>query len=183
LVQETLKNGLSFYFEYAGQGPEARCTRTWGDEGIYDHKLDYDLDARRTVVTNSLGYATTYLGNENGLVVEMQDARGGVTRTEYTKYNEILSETDTLGLVTIYTYDERGNCLTNTAPDGSLVERTYDAQSHLTQAIDAVGGRWQWTHDATGNLLTQTNALGNKTTYLFANGQPKKVTDEVTHLA
>ncbi|RYY18631.1 MAG: hypothetical protein EOO36_07710 [Cytophagaceae bacterium] len=46
----------------------ARCTRTWGDEGIYDHKLVYDLDARRTVVTNSLGYATTYVGSEHGLI-------------------------------------------------------------------------------------------------------------------
>jgi hypothetical protein len=28
------------------------------------------------VVNNSLGYATTYVGNENGLVVEVQDAQG-----------------------------------------------------------------------------------------------------------
>ena len=88
-MQETLRNRLSFYFEYAGQGPEARCVHTWGDEGIYDHKLVYDLEAKRTVVTNSLGYATTYLGNENGLVEQVQDARGGVMRTEYTKYNEM----------------------------------------------------------------------------------------------
>jgi hypothetical protein len=31
----------------------------------------YDLEAKRTVVTNSLGHATTYLGNESGLVVEV----------------------------------------------------------------------------------------------------------------
>jgi uncharacterized protein RhaS with RHS repeats len=91
-LQETFKNGLSFYFEYAGQGPEARCTRIWGDEGIYDHKLVYDVEARRTVVTNSLGHATTYLGNEHGLVVEVQDARGGVTLTNYNQYNEQLKE-------------------------------------------------------------------------------------------
>jgi YD repeat-containing protein len=94
LVHETFKNGLRFYFEYQGSGPEARCTRTWGDEGIYDHRLVYDIEARRTVVTNSLGHATTYFGNDNGLVVETRDARGGVTLTEYT---ELLSETDPLG--------------------------------------------------------------------------------------
>jgi RHS repeat-associated protein len=94
LVRETLKNGLRFYFEYAGRGPEARCVHTWGDEGIYDHTLVYDPAAKRTMVTNSLGHATTYQGNGNGLVVETWDARGGVTLTEYT---ELLSETDPLG--------------------------------------------------------------------------------------
>jgi YD repeat-containing protein len=49
------------------------------------------------VVTNSLGHATTYQGNENGLVVEKWDARGGVTLTEYNEYNELLRETDPLG--------------------------------------------------------------------------------------
>lgn len=43
---------------------------TWGDEGIYAHQLQYDLSVKRTVVTNSLGHATIYRGNENGLVVE-----------------------------------------------------------------------------------------------------------------
>lgn len=108
LVRETFKNGLRFYFEYAGSGSEARCVHTWGDEGIYNHRLVYDLEAKRTVVTNSLGYATTYQGNENGLVVETWNARGGVTLTEY---NELLSETDPLGHATSYEYDERGNCL------------------------------------------------------------------------
>ena len=57
LVEEAFKNGLRFYFEYAGAGAEARCVHTWGDEGIYDHRLTYDPEARRTVVTNSLGHA------------------------------------------------------------------------------------------------------------------------------
>ncbi|WP_022822338.1 hypothetical protein [Hymenobacter norwichensis] len=70
LEQETFKNGLRLYFRYDGAGPEARCIRTWGDEGIYDHKLYYDVANRRTTVTNSLGHEATYLGNENGLVVQ-----------------------------------------------------------------------------------------------------------------
>ena len=30
LVKETDRTGLSFHFEYDGQGPEAWCVRTWG---------------------------------------------------------------------------------------------------------------------------------------------------------
>src|SRR5690606_15492141 len=42
LVQETNRAGLSFYFQYDGVGALARCVRTWGDGGIYDHAIDYD---------------------------------------------------------------------------------------------------------------------------------------------
>ncbi|RZK44326.1 MAG: RHS repeat protein, partial [Hymenobacter sp.] len=170
LVQETFKNGLSFYFEYVGQGPEARCTRTWGDEGIYDHQLVYDLDARRTVVTNSLGHATTYLGNENGLVVEVQDARGGVTLTEYNEFNDLLSHTDALGQTTKYDYDERGNCLQTIAPDGAKLRYEYDPADQLVALTDAVGGQWQWTYDEAGNLTKQTNPTGSTDKYSYTDG-------------
>jgi RHS repeat-associated protein len=180
LVQETFKNGLSFYFEYVGQGPEARCTRTWGDEGIYDHKLVYDLEAKRTVVTNSLGHATTYLGNENGLVVAVQDARGGVTRTEYNEHNEVLRETDALGQATSYKYDKRGNCVVTATPDGVQFKREYDDSGRLVALTDAVGGRWQWAYDKAGNLIERTNPAGNTEQYSYENGLLKHAID-ITH--
>jgi RHS repeat-associated protein len=178
LVQETFKNGLSFYFEYVGQGPEARCTRTWGDEGIYDHKLVYDLDARRTVVTNSLGHVTTYLGNENGLVIEIQDARGGVTLTEYNELNEKLHETNSLGFTTSYQYDERGHCRMTTLPSGAAVRRNFDEQDRLVSLIDAVGGRWQWAYTSTDDVVVRTNPLGGKAHFQFAEGTLQRFTDE-----
>jgi YD repeat-containing protein len=176
LVQETFKNGLSFYFEYEGRGPEARCVRTWGDEGIYDHKLVYDLDARRTVVTNSLGHATTYQGNENGLVVEKHDARGGVTLTEYNEFNDLVSETDALGQTTSYTYNERGNCLQKSGPDGAQLRYEYDAADLLLALTDAVGGRWQWSYDTQDNLTSQTSPVGNTDEYDYTNGQLSRIT-------
>ena len=133
---------------------------TWGDEGLYDHRLVYDLEAKRTVVTNSLGHATTYQGNENGLVVETWDARGGVTLTEYNEFNEVVKEADALGNTTTYAYDEHGNCLLLTDPDGATLQRAYDAQGRLTTATNAVGGQWQWTYDLAGNQLTETDPLG-----------------------
>ncbi|MGI4737446.1 MAG: DUF6531 domain-containing protein [Janthinobacterium lividum] len=170
LVQETFKNGLSFYFEYVGTGPEARCIHTWGDEGIYDHQLVYDLAAQRTVVTNSLGYATTYVGNEQGLVVQVQDARGGVTRTEYNEFNDVLSQTDPLGRETAYTYDERGNCLQMVLPDKAKWQREYNVQGQVLALIDAVGGRWQWTYDEAGNVRTRTTPFGNTNQYAYTQG-------------
>lgn len=182
LVQETLKNGLNFYFEYDGTGPEARCVHTWGDEGIYDHKLLYDLEARRTVVTNSLGYATTYVGNENGLVVEKYDARGGVSLMAYNEFNDLISSIDPLGRTTTYAYDEHSNCLLTTRPDGAAVKRTFDEQDRLIQLIDSIGGRWQWTYDEAGNLLTETNVLGNVNKYVYAQGRLQRASNSAKQL-
>ena len=78
LVQETDRNGLSFHFEYDGQGAEAKCLRTWGDGGIYDHKLRYDTVLDITEVEDSLGHSTRYHHAE-GIVHRVEDPRGGVT--------------------------------------------------------------------------------------------------------
>jgi RHS repeat-associated protein len=181
LVRETLKNGLSFYFEYQGWGPEARCVHTWGDEGIYDHHLVYDLGNRRTVVTNSLGYATTYLGNENGLVMQVQDARGGVTRTEYNEYNELRKETNPLGHTSTYTYDERGNPAVIASATGAITQLTFDKHDRCVKAIDTIGSTWQWVYDAAGNLITRTDALGNSIAYQYTEGLLRYYTDARQH--
>lgn len=178
LEQETFKNGLRFYFRYDGAGPEARCIRTWGDEGIYDHKLYYDVVDRRTTVANSLGHEATYIGNENGLVVQFIDRRGGLHQTEYNAYNEVLSEIDPLGNTTQYQYDERGNCLSTSLPDGAEFKRTYNAADQLIVFLDVVGGQWQWTYDELGNLTSRTNPLGNTDRYDYAQGLLSCYTDE-----
>ncbi|OON69094.1 hypothetical protein B0919_10310 [Hymenobacter sp. CRA2] len=177
LVQETFKHGLNFYFQYEGSGPEARCVRTWGDGGIYDHQLRYDVDAHRTVVTDSLGHATTYVGNENGLVEETIDARGGVTLTAYNEYNELLSETDALGNQTLFQYDERGNTIQLTKADGAALQFSYDAADRPVAATDAAGGEWQWRYDAAGNLLESTDPLGNVTRYTYEHGLLRRIAD------
>jgi len=42
MVKETWADGLNFYFTYEGTDHNARCIHTWGDDGIYNHKLYYD---------------------------------------------------------------------------------------------------------------------------------------------
>lgn len=180
LVQETFKDGLNFYFEFDGTGPEARCIRTWGDEGIYDHKLRYEQTEEvpfLTTVTNSLGHDTTYFGNENGLVVKTMDARGGITLSDYNEANELLSETDALGYETEYTYDERGNLLQTELPGGPALRREYDAHDRLTALTDLLGGQWQWQYDAAGNLLARTNPQGQTEQYAYTNGLLTGLTD------
>ena len=138
----------------------------------------YDVAARRTVVTNSLGYATTYQGNENGLVVKLQDARGGVTRTEYNEYNELLKETDSLGATTTYAYDERGHCELTTLPNGAAVQREFDDQGRLLTLLDVVGGNWQWHHNPADTVTTRINPAGKEACIQYENGLVGRFTDE-----
>ncbi|HYO72582.1 MAG TPA: DUF6531 domain-containing protein, partial [Archangium sp.] len=104
LTRETDRTGLSFYFEYDGEGQEAWCVRTWGDSGIYDHRMKYDKEARVTSVTNSLGHTTRYLANEWGAVVKKEDPLGSEWRYEFDAAMRKVAEVDPLGQVTRYEY-------------------------------------------------------------------------------
>ncbi len=177
LVQETNRNGLCFYFEYDGHEEQARCLRTWGDGGIYDHKLTYHIEERLTVVENSLGHKTYYYYNEQGVVTEKMDALGNSFQTVYNDYNEVVEEVNELGLATRYRYDERGNQTSITQPDDASVQLLYDKQDQLIAATDAVRGKWQWQYDAEGNLIERLDCLEQQTQYTYQDGLLREVTD------
>lgn len=167
LTRETNRNGLSFYFEYDGIDELAKCYHTWGDGGIYDHKLQY-FDGY-TIVENSLGHRTTHY-HEGGLVRKSIDPNGGITLTSYNEYNELLSEKNPLGFGPTYAYDDRGNQVLTLDPNGATTQVEYNAQDLPLKATDPVGGVWQWQYDAKGNLLQRTNPLGHKTQYSYQGG-------------
>lgn len=169
LVKETNRNGLSFHFEWDGPDHHARCLRTFGDGGIYDHKLTYDNDAQTTVVTNSLEHKTTYHWNDMGVVEKTVNALGAESSVTYTGFVEIESETDELGQVTRYGYDGRGNTVLVHEPDGAKHEMVY-AGDLPVKAVDPIGGEWLWEYDASNNLLKRINALGHATAFTYEGG-------------
>lgn len=167
LVQETDRNGLRFYFEYDGFGPFARCTRTWGDGGLHDHAITYDVPGRRTIVEDSLGYATVYEHGAYGLVTAIIDARGGITRHEHDEALRRTAVIDPLGHATRTTYDARGNPVMIVAPDGAITKLAYDAHDAPVSLRTPRGGHWRWTYDAAGRPLTETDPCGACTRYHY----------------
>ncbi|MDZ4862348.1 MAG: DUF6531 domain-containing protein, partial [Gemmatimonadota bacterium] len=167
LVRELDRNGLSFYFKYDGRDPSARCIRTWGDGGIYDHKLVYDDEGRTTRVTNSLGHTVTYRHDGAGLVIKTVDPRGGVCEVEYGAFNEKLCEIDPLGQKTFYKYDDRGDTIEVLGPDGAKLQVRYDALSNPLEAVDPNGGRWTWRYDAAGRLIERVDPLGRVSRFQY----------------
>jgi RHS repeat-associated protein len=176
LVRETDRVGLNFYFQYDRADEHARCVRTWGDHGIYDHKLTYDTEHDVTTVENSLGQRTTYV-HRGGLVVRTVDPLGAVTETEYGEHNELLAEIDPLKQRTESKYDDRGNLVQRTTADGAKVELAYDPSDRLNHATDALGGEWRFEHDQDGHLIRRTNPLGEATAFEWRGRQLSAITD------
>ena len=174
LVREVNRNGLSFYFEYDGNDERARCIRTWGDDGIYDHRISYGAGV--TEVVNSLGQKTVYY-HRDGLVWKTVDALGNTTLTERNEFTEVVAETDALGQLTESVRDERGNLTEEKSPDGSVVKLAYDAQDRPVALQGPAGGQWKWTYDPQGRLIEREDALGQRTRFVWAGARLEAVSD------
>jgi RHS repeat-associated protein len=163
LVQETDRAGLSFYFQYDGQGASAKCVRTWGDGGIYDHAITYDAAKRKTFVESSLGATTIYAFDARNQVIAITDANGATTRFEHDPATgEETLEIDPLGARTERQYDASGNLVAMIAPDGATTRIRYEGSQPI-EAIDPRGGRWTWRYDRGGRLIERTDPVGQRT--------------------
>jgi RHS repeat-associated protein len=173
LVREMNRNGLSFYFDYDGDDENARCLRTWGDGGIYDHKLTYAEG--QTVVVNSLGCATTYF-HRGGAVYRTVDARGGVTETERNRWAELEREVDAVGGTTTYERDARGNATEIAKADGANVVIEYDRRDRPVSVVDEIGGRWTWRYDEHGRMVERGDPIGRSVRFEWLGGRLARVT-------
>jgi RHS repeat-associated protein len=167
LVQETNRNGLSFYFAYNGIDKDAQCVRTWGDDGIYDHQLTYASDTNITIVENSLGNITTYMMDDNGAVIKIVQPNGGETKYEYNDIGWKISETDAIGNVTKFEYDDLGNTIKTIDPDDTAIQVAYNEFNLPVQAIDKMGGTWSWSYDERLRLVKRKDPLGRTTMYEY----------------
>ena len=179
MVKETNKNGLSFFFQYDHVDERAKCVRTWGDGGIYDHVITYSPDGRTTTVENSRGSVTVYEMNEVGQVVKVIDPLGRATAYEYDQLSgQKLKETAADGAETVHEYDERGNLIRLVQADGSEVVLQYNAANQPVQAADALGGVWQWGYDEHQRLVVRRDPLERTTQFQWSEAKVVAFADE-----
>jgi RHS repeat-associated protein len=170
LVRETDRAGLSFYFQYDGTGELAKCVRTWGDGGIYDHEIHYDPKGRKTVVEDSLGAVTLYEFNERGRITKVTDPVGGVTEYEDDPdTGGIALIRDALGHETRYEHDALGCLRRRIEATGATTELEYD-DLLLTRATDARGGRWAWRYEQ-GRLVERVLPTGDRLRWIWQRGR------------
>ena len=187
IVKETWRNGLAWYFEYDGTGVGSRCVHTWGDGGIYDHRLTFREGV--TEVLDSHEKLTVY-HHRGGLVWKKVDANGGEHLWRYDDSRRLLAQTDPLGNSTLYRYDRWGNCTDSSDPCGGSVSAVYPAKGNLRNRPVSVttpdGGTWEFGYDRSGNLVSRTNPEGAVTRMTYRNGAVASVKDPygvVTRLA
>ncbi|WP_431929940.1 DUF6531 domain-containing protein [Amycolatopsis tucumanensis] len=165
------RNGEWYGFHYDGLG---RCVRTEGSGGAHTGTLRIDQDALVSVWTDAAGHETTYRFNELRQIVEEVDALGGSTRSEWDRYDRLLSRTDPLGRTTSYRYDDAGNLVTLTRPDGTQRLFSYDRDDQLVATVEPTGAVTRRDYDEAGNLVAVTDPAGAVTRYRY---------DERNHLA
>ncbi len=148
MVKTTLKNGVSFYYSYDDE--TGRCVHTWGDGGLHDVELTYDLKAGVTVAAGEHVRVYTWA---NGALLKESTPDGDLA-TEYTYDADklILTEKNAAGEAWEYGYDERGNRVKAIDPAGNETISVYRGDL-LVRRISPEGHVTTWTYNAQGAPL------------------------------
>ena len=178
IVKETWRNGLNWFFEYDGSEIGSRCIHTWGDGGIYDHKLQFLNGMTR--VLDSHDKPTKYY-HKDGLVYLKVDANEGEHRWKYDSDRKLLQETDPAGNSSLYKYDRWGNCTDSSDPGGGSVSAVFFRKGVLRNrplsVTTADGGTWKFDYDGKGNVTKRTNPEGAETQIEYSEGLAECITD------
>jgi RHS repeat-associated protein len=177
MVQESDRNGQSFYWIYDGRSSYSRCVRTWGDGGIYDNVIDYG--PRFSTVTDSYGKTTLYRINELDTVIEIRDPHGKSRTFEYDGALNVIAERDQLGRVTRTDHDVHGRPSIIRTPDGRGVAWRHHRElpELATLYQDQRGSIWRWSYDRLGRLSSLRNPLGDMTLFEWTRGLLAAVTE------
>ncbi len=177
LIRRTLKSGFSFYFEWDRDGIDARCVSTWGDNGIYHFRFDWDLAQRHVAVTNVLGAREHYAWDEAGNLTMMQDGRGNTTIYNYDELGRLVMVVDALDRKTEFRYDDWGRLVETTDPMGGTTLLAYHRNGRLDFLQDPAGNAWLTEYNDYGAPAARWDPLLNETTYHYdRHGNPTQVT-------
>ena len=176
LVRETAADGSETFWRYDDGG---RCIETWRTGGVLYRRLEYDDRRKRVLVTNSLGYATLYQLDDQGLILNETDPLGRMTEVFYDENGlMIASSTNGQSEANNAVYDESANCVRENLPYGNWTYR-FDERGQLARAADENGGEWRFEYDARGDVTRQEHpgGVGFRAEYA-PNGWVRRVTSQ-----
>jgi len=170
LIKRTEPNGYSFHYRYHGD----RCIETFGDDGLFTGKLEYQPARRRTILLGFDGRRLEYRYDNRGNITEEVDPYGRTARTLYDPLGNVAAVVDRCGRTTVFQYDERCNKIAEISPTGAKTTWAYDQRSRLIERSDPKEGTQAYEYDDRDNLLKEIGPGAAVTTHAY-DGQGHRV--------
>ncbi|MCL6699949.1 RHS repeat-associated core domain-containing protein [Pseudomonas sp. T1.Ur] len=173
ILQRQLAGGASFYWEWQGLGPAARCVRHWASFAQMDSRYTWGEDGSVTV-HNLDGSEEVYVHDDRARLVRQVDPAGGEHLKAYDEQGRLIAEQDPLGAVTEYRYDEVGRLVALIPPEDEPTSYEYrNGFLHARQRGKAV---WTYRRNDQGDVIEAIDSDGQSTWYHYdGQGQLKTI--------
>lgn len=190
LVEETNRNGLTFYFRYDRYRPSGRCLETWGSypsgdpalasdlnasvesdmervpaKGIYHRLFNYYRDETVAFDTRSLG--RRYRANAAGIVEMSVNPSGKVTTYEYDQWGNTVRTIDENQVAAEWERDDEGRVVSFIDHMKRVTSFVYDGFGARAQVVAPNGGVWSFVNNQYHECLTTSDPCGGTRTQKF----------------
>lgn len=125
------RNQYAYHYEYDDLG---RCIHTYGQDGLYDVRLEFFHEDFFTIATFADSAETEYHYSESGALTKIIDPTGGVTLFELDDSGNVTQQIDPNGDVTSYVYDSAGGNLGRVDASGQWL-LPFDLQPHRPNGL------------------------------------------------
>ncbi len=157
---------------YDRHGLLAAITDPLGDRTT----MTYDEAGNLATVVSPIGneaggrpeqHTTTYAHDGAGLLTQLTDPLGHVTRWSYDAAGNLASTTDPKTHATTYGYDAADLLTSIRRADETTLRREYDADGNMTSSADGAGNATRYGYDARNRLVSVADPLRRTTTYAY----------------
>ena len=144
LVRMTNPLSYSIYYTYDGEG---RCSRTWGEDGLYDESFEYFPEIKESVRKSASGATWTYVYDDLGTLVQIIDPYGGNRTFKLDEAGRVVEDVDPNGLSTQLLYDPLGDHTGRLTPLGVVNPPAHvdnDPPDPLPLRLPRTPAGWSW---------------------------------------
>ncbi|MCE9687211.1 glycohydrolase toxin TNT-related protein [Shewanella sp. AS16] len=167
LTERERASGFRHYFSWDGDGPGARCSRNWGDDGCYDYRFEYRDAERLSLSTDSRGQCWRYYHDEQNRLIKKVAPDGASWQYQWNDQGKKVAEIDPLGATTRFEFNRRGQLSHIIAADAGVTQFHYNALGQRSGIIDAEGQEWRREYTSAGLLKAEISPDGARVRYEY----------------
>ncbi len=168
------KNGGIVHYAY---DDDRRCRRSWRDDGSLNHRFDYDVKGKRSVLSDSYGHRMVQMLNDRGLVGRQIDSIGNAREVAYDPAGRFIAITDDLGTVgQTESYDPITRRLWNANGAGEQSVTQFDERGRVVRRFNEAPWSLSYTYNAAGQVESITSGQGYGITFEYdESGRTRRV--------